>query len=91
MAIRLRSDPALPRFGIRDGGNNSGSAGRLGTSGIGASKRQPSSPRRHARAVARAALIFSAGSPARRTERQAAAIDVIALPSPPPALYPRQR
>jgi len=76
-AAALRSDPALPRFGMRLAGSNSGRSGRTGRSGMSASKRQSSPPDRHARATRRAAFALASGSAASSTRRQAKAIDSI--------------
>ena len=61
IAIRLRCEPALPRFGICDGGSNGGAAGRAGRAGMATPKSWARSPRRQARAAARAAFTLACG------------------------------
>src|SRR5690606_6880183 len=86
-AMVLCSEPPAPRFGIRLGGNSSSAAGQAGRSGMSTSKRQASSPRRQARATARAAMTFSRASPVSKAVRIAWATDVMAVGSQGPRRF----
>src|SRR3546814_8736728 len=73
--MRERSEPARPRFGMRPGGSSWGLSGRAGKRGIATSKEKSSRPCFQARAAARLAITFCAGSAVSSTWRAASAIE----------------